>query len=345
MTPRERRGGRRGPALGPTRPGVTAQGRGTVDTNAVRGHGRGEGVGPPDPGRARHDCSGRADLGEGRPPARQGGSIPSKEPAPWRRRRRPGPPRAALFAGRDRRRGDRSQLTASMPPPVPRRPRPRSARPGSPATWPIHQDVEPDPNKKDKAKPQGNYISGEAVYLDNGARGGSTRGSTIATGASRPRAGPIPWAKVSTDDMTVRGEIIWMDQEHDKIRAYGPGKCEPVDRPRHDDRQVGRAEARRRCRGRRVPWPWPTVRPPRCRPGSEGTCAAMSPPGRRRHRSPVPAPARPIGDKDLLTITWTECMEFNGRTVDTTGRPAGLADFFGRGRAEMTDARLYWNRR
>ena len=49
---------------------------------------------------------------------------------------------------------------------------------------------------------------------------------------------------------------------------------------------------------------------------------------------------RPIGDKDLLTITWTRSMQFDGRTVDTLKRPAGRADFFGTVRAEMTDSVL-----
>ena len=89
----------------------------------------------------------------------------------------------------------------------------------------LHQDVPPDPNKKGQAKPQGNDVFGEAVYLDNRGKG-KVNAKVYYRDPEQPtpRPGPIPWAKVSTDDMTIRGEIIWMDQEHDKIRAYGPGK-------------------------------------------------------------------------------------------------------------------------
>ncbi len=90
-----------------------------------------------------------------------------------------------------------------------------------------------------------------------------------------------------------------------------------------------------------APWPWPTVRRPRRRPGSEGNRAATFPPGRRCRPKPRTRAGRPIGDKDLLTITWTKRMEFNGRTTDPSGRPAGRADFFGIVNSQMTDARLY----
>ena len=72
--------------------------------------------------------------------------------------------------------------------------------------------------------------------------------------------------------------------------------------------------------------------------------------GRRRRtrgprRSRRPAPACRSADKDLITITWTEQMEFNGRTTDTAGRPPARADFFGIVDAQMTDARLHCDRR
>ena len=35
----------------------------------------------------------------------------------------------------------------------------------------LHQDVPPDPDKKDQAKPKGNDVFGEAVYLDNRGKG------------------------------------------------------------------------------------------------------------------------------------------------------------------------------
>ena len=71
---------------------------------------------------------------------------------------------------------------------------------------------------------------------------------------------------------------------------------------------------------------------------------ARPPPNAKAGR-PAPKPktraGRPVGDKDLLTITWTKRMEFTGRTKDPTGRPAGRADFYGIVNAKMTDAQLH----
>src|SRR5262249_48211238 len=47
----------------------------------------------------------------------------------------------------------------------------------------------------------------------------------------------------------------------------------------------------------------------------------------------------------LLFITWTKAMEFNGRTKDPAGHPAGRADFYGAGNAKMTDALLHWEQK
>ena len=158
----------------------------------------------------------------------------------------------------------------------------------------IHQDVEPDPNKKDKAKPQGNDIFGEAVYLDNKGKGKANaqvyhRDPTNPT----PIPGPIRWAKVATDDMIVYGEILWMDQEQDKIWAFGPGVLNQwTDRamltdkspePKPDADVAARADAVAMADG-----------PPRRgrRPGSDGNRGQRRcPPGRRRRPSPGPAPA------------------------------------------------------
>ena len=90
----------------------------------------------------------------------------------------------------------------------------------------MHQDATPDPTRRG-APAKGQDITGEALYLIN--RG---EGKVLAWVYQRnpdpkdgpPRPGPLPMAKVSTDDMTIEGEILRMDQEHDKVWADGTGK-------------------------------------------------------------------------------------------------------------------------
>ena len=217
----------------------------------------------------------------------------------------------------------------------------------------------PDPNKKDKAKPQGNDIFGEAVYLDNKGKGkANARVYHRDPTNPAPLPGPIRWAKVATDDMIVYGEILWMDQEQDKIWAYGPGVLNQwSDRALLTDKSPEPKPDAELAAA--APRSWPTSR--RRGPGRPGRAAAPGPGesaraggrGERTRRGTGPAAppkprtraGRPVGDKDLLTITWTQRMEFNGRTKDPSGRPAGRADFYGKGRAEMTDARLYWEQK
>ena len=197
----------------------------------------------------------------------------------------------------------------------------------------IHQDVEPDPNKKDKAKPQGNDICGEAVYLDNKGKGKANarvfhRDPTNPT----PIPGPIRWAKVSTDDMIVYGEVLWMDQEQDKIWAFGPGRAEPVDRPRHAERQVARAQARRRCRGRRRDRGHgrrsaaPRV-PARPQKGTASSDVRRGPGRPRGTEAPDPRRPRRSATRTCYHHLDPSRMEFNGRTIDTLGparRPGRL---------------------
>ena len=158
----------------------------------------------------------------------------------------------------------------------------------------IHQDVEPDPNKKDKAKPQGNDIFGEAVYLDNKGKGKAIA-QVYHRDPTNPTSipGPIRWAKVSTDDMIVYGETLWMDQEQDKIWALGPGVLNQwTDRAMLSDKSPEPKPDPELAAARAVAMADDPPAAARCRPGSEGNRrAATFPPGRRRRPSPGPAPA------------------------------------------------------
>lgn len=261
----------------------------------------------------------------------------------------------------------------------------------------LHQDVPPDPEKANQPRPKGNDVFGEAVYLDN--RG---KGKIFAKVYYRDpteevhKPGPMPWAKVSTDDMTFRGEILWMDQEHDMVWGYGPGSIyQWTDRALMTDKSPagtpaaevpGTATARtgtgtaaagmptpgvRTVQGTGLRVDGPAAQGPAGEPGRSATvpvrtATATSTAGRAgapASRSTLPGsqPAdktttasatttkpRPrtragklVGDKDLLTITWTERMQFNGRTKDPLGRPSGRGDFYGIVHAEMTDAVLH----
>jgi hypothetical protein len=193
----------------------------------------------------------------------------------------------------------------------------------------LHQDKPPDPNKKDQAKPQGSDICGEAVYLENKGEGKASvrvyhRDPTNPT----PLLGPIRWAKVSTDEMLVFGEVLWLDQEKDKIWGFGPGTWNQwTDRAVMSDKSPDSQPA---ADGSAAP-PSAVVAGA---PAASGTSPASATKPRTRA-------GKPIGDKDLLTITWTKQMEFTGRTKDPSGNPAGRADFLGIVDAKMTDAALH----
>ena len=189
----------------------------------------------------------------------------------------------------------------------------------------VHQDKPPDPEKKDQPKPKGDDVNGEAVYLDNN----KGKGKAIAIvyhrdpTDGRPLPGPIRWAKVATDDMLIYGETLWMDQEQDKVWALGPGTLSQwAERSMMTDKAEEPAKAPEQ----------PADGPPD---------AAKAAPKPATPPKPKTRAGMPVGEKDLLTITWTEQMQFSGRDKDPSGHPAARADFFGTVDANMTDARLH----
>jgi hypothetical protein len=233
----------------------------------------------------------------------------------------------------------------------------------------LHQDKAPDPDKKDQPKPKGNDITGEAVYFDNQGKA-KVKARVYHRDPTNPvpLPGPIHWARVSNDDKIVYGEVIWMDQEKDKVWAYGPGVLSQwTDRALFTDKAP---ESKPAEEGAGSPTPTTAAGTPAAgtvpsqrastssrsvpvRVAGESNAdgdrgAASSPaPGADGARAPATPPkprtraGKPVGDKDLMFITWTKNMEFTGRTTDTAGRPAGRADFYGTVDAWMTDARLH----
>jgi hypothetical protein len=216
----------------------------------------------------------------------------------------------------------------------------------------LHQDPAPDTAAAAASrKLRGDDITGEALYLDN--RG---EGKVLARVYHHdptepvPQTGPMPLATVSTDDMTIRGEIVRLDQEHDKVWADGPGTLtrwtnralltdkapEPTEA---GDGSVGEPSrvSRSTAAGPDGPPGGATARvaSQSSRAVDPGIGAKTAASSKARTRA-----GRPVGDRDLLTVTWTRRMEFTGRTTDTFERPAGRADFFGHVNAWMEDAQL-----
>ncbi|HZW29694.1 MAG TPA: hypothetical protein VFF52_03250, partial [Isosphaeraceae bacterium] len=220
----------------------------------------------------------------------------------------------------------------------------------------LHQDKAPDPAAPATApKPKGEDITGEAVHLINRGEG-KVLAWAYTHDPKDPRRwpGPIPPATVITDEMTIRGLVLRLDQELDKVWCDGPGvltkwtdralltdKSPTPANPQGSATTPAGSDSTAARNGGASPLPGRDGRLVRTSdsdaPANPNPDAATAPP-------PAPRPrtrgGRPVGDKDLLTITWTQRMEFTGRTKDPLGHPAGRADFFGRVNAQMEDAQL-----
>ena len=138
------------------------------------------------------------------------------------------------------------------------------------------------------------------------------------------RATPRPAAKVVTEDMTIEGQVLRLNQITDQAQADGPGKLvqltdrallsdkaegEEAQSIDHDDDAGGKSSAK--------PKDAQTVKPkPRTRAGKVQS------------------------EKVPLVITWGEKMRFYGRSLDPDNRPAAKAEFYKNVRAEMEDGLL-----
>ena len=60
---------------------------------------------------------------------------------------------------------------------------------------------------------------------------------------------------------------------------------------------------------------------------------------------PTTRAGRPLSEKVASTICFSEGMEFNGRSVDPAGHPAGRTDFLGIVTAQLEDSLLYCEER
>ncbi|HKI16359.1 MAG TPA: hypothetical protein VKA15_00685, partial [Isosphaeraceae bacterium] len=165
-------------------------------------------------------------------------------------------------------------------------------------------------------KTKGQEASGEALYLDNRGKG---KALTIVyqrdPSEKTPRPGPLPRARVENDvnKITVAG-FLTMNQENDQAWANGPGTMTQL--------------AARGFLTDKSPDAADDAQTPR-----DG--AAKSKP------KPKTRAGLPLSEKEPMTITFTERMEFNGRTTDPDGHPSARADFYGIITAKMEDSLLY----
>jgi hypothetical protein len=176
----------------------------------------------------------------------------------------------------------------------------------------LHQDPGP-------GKTKGQEASGEAVYVDNRGKG---KAHTIVyqrdPNEKTRRPGPLPPARVENDDnkISVLG-FLTMNQETDQVWANGPGSMTQMaargfmsEKP--GDKPADAAPVQKLQDGEAVAKP-----KPKKRAGVE------------------------LSDRAPMTITFTDRMEFNGRSTHPDGFPSARADFYGIVNAKMEDGLLH----
>ncbi len=206
----------------------------------------------------------------------------------------------------------------------------------------LHQDPA-------KGETRGKDASGEALYLDN--RGGE--GKTITHIYQREPnettylPGPLPAAKAANEKKTITAAgIIAMNQATDQIWVEGPGTLTEIS-TRAASSPAKPADAPPADTG--VPIPRSTA-PAR---GSEPRATSLLvqddvKPGQADQApevKPTTRAGRLLSEEVVSTISFTEAMEFNGKSVDPAGRPAGRTDFFGIVTAQLEDSLLHCEER
>ncbi len=231
----------------------------------------------------------------------------------------------------------------------------------------IHQDPA-------EGKTKGQDASGEAIYLDNPAEN-----KTITLVYQRdpyetkPRPGPLPPARVENDEKTVLATggagVIKIDQAIDQARVEGPGvlmqlatrtSASPTAAPDPNvsPKTTDAPSSRTTIGARPIEEPHATSlllqngvprasAPDQLKPASRTSQRSTVPTEPRADAvdqaidsKPKTRAGRPMSEKVLSTIYFTEGMEFNGKSVNPEGSPAGRADFFGVATALLEDALL-----
>jgi hypothetical protein len=211
----------------------------------------------------------------------------------------------------------------------------------------VHQDPA-------EGRMQGQDATGEALYLEN--RG---KDKTLTYIYRRdptedpPRPGPLPYASASTEDRSIMGNLIRIDQATDRVWVDGPGMSTQLtdrgflsDKAPEDESEVEQATDKRQDAV--TSQPGATTSPTHVRETgllatTETTDSSTATPSQAPVAELKPAirAGRPLSPKVPLTITWTRNMEFMGRTVDPEGNPAAKAIFYGIVYALVEDGLLY----
>ncbi|HMF35935.1 MAG TPA: hypothetical protein VKF17_04820, partial [Isosphaeraceae bacterium] len=185
----------------------------------------------------------------------------------------------------------------------------------------LHQDPSP-------GKTKGQEAFGEKLVLHNEGPGRAVidlYDRQDPENRKLARATPRPPAKVVTEDMTIEGLVVGLDQTTDRAWAFGPGKLVQLtdrgllsDKAEDEEAQpTDRADADAGAESSSKPKDAQTVKPkPRTRAGKVQT------------------------EKVPLVITWGEKMLFYGKSLDPENRPAAKAEFYKNVRAEMEDGLL-----
>ena len=186
----------------------------------------------------------------------------------------------------------------------------------------LHQDPAP-------GKTKGQDASGEKLILHNEGPGRAVidlYDRQDPENRKLARATPRPPAKVVTEDMTLEGQVLKLNQITDEAQAFGPGKLvQLTDRGLLSDKAEGEEDQ------------------PTDRAGADAGAESSSKPKDAQTIKPKPRTraGKPQTEKVPLVITWGEKMLFYGKSLDPENRPAAKAEFYKNVRAEMEDGLLY----
>ena len=184
----------------------------------------------------------------------------------------------------------------------------------------LHQ--EPSPGKT-----KGQDASGEKLVLHNEGPGRAIidlYDRQDPENRKLARATPRPPAKVVTEDTTIEGQVVGLDQTTDRAWVFGPGKLvQLTDRGLLSDKAEGEE----------------------AQPTGRAGAGAESPSKPKDAQTIKPKPKTRAGkvqtERVPLVITWGEKMLFYGKSLDPENRPAAKAEFYKNVRAEMEDGLLH----
>ena len=200
-----------------------------------------------------------------------------------------------------------------------------------------------------KGEAKGKNASGEALYLDNPGEGKAiTYIFQREPNELTYLPGPLPAARAQNEKNTITGAgVIAMNQGTDQIWVEGPGTLTEFS-SRAVSSNPGSSDLTPRMADAFTPRT--TTPPDVSKPRSISLIAQnhttdLKPQTELAESKPTTRAGRPLSEELVSTISFTEGMEFNGRSVDPAGRPAGRTDFHGFVTAQLEDALLHCEER